>query len=638
MEDLLIYIANGMAITINYYQLEEIKSGKTTNKIWLTLMQTSLNYMSVLALSEVLSEYSNIFNFIKYAINGLIVIANYLCYVFESNEISDKNQVEQSRKTLPFNLDKDQTLKDIAQFISRNINLLQLGTYILALSLGIYYGLEQMVMFNLLGVLLEQIYQRNLLHKYLSSAYRMLRMVMLSGYLFGFNSWLFIAINLINIAIMLGDYVSTHLLGLTTASIQYPIARKNNQLILDNNKPNSKSSLQQLLNKIKNHPVEVTFDHMRQSALLNEKLTLCAKNVNYDKYTDLFSQIDFSKPELKELIEAEITANDDFMLVDECTHIENLQLPKNTTSYDIKIAYLKKEMSLMIERLKTSSPRNLTHEQVEILKGNGRRILEYLKKLNPKTDTHFNIILISLALQTGSHCSRVYIECFANIMREYDFQEIENLSLKERVLSKTQGIKSEAFFKFYQNLTYTLKTTSNQSNNLFNKYLFNFLWSDTNDYHTYENFCLGVGPNFYLDNQTYSIRFRGFGDIFLDVYLAITFTLGHPSYIFSKHYNAAYLILEVIEGKLAPDFKKWCDLFYPKAYEDYCLDEYHMTTINPNSVELATLMLLDCNIIHFKNAWSMNTDTVPTPSFYERSCEKYHQLIDSVERLHTKLN
>ena len=48
---------------------------------------------------------------------------------------------------------------------------------------------------------------------------------------------------------------------------------------------------------------------------------------------------------------------------------------------------------------------------------------------------------------------------------------------------------------------------------------------------------------------------------------------------------------------------------------------------NPNMIALATLMLLDCNIIQFKKHYSPDSSKTPTPGFYERLCDKYHGLL-----------
>jgi hypothetical protein len=625
MKDFIGYLAQGVGINSSYYKLEEIKSGKTTNKIWLTLNQFFFNYLSISVLSEVFPNNDFYFSCLQYAINGLIMISNYLCYVFESNEIAAQNQSQKTLKTLPFGLQNNLILKNIAKFISNNINLLSLGIYLLALSLGIYYGLSQLVFFNLLGVVIEQLYQRNIFHRYIASAYRIFQNLLMAGLLFGFDNWFYIAINLFNLVFMLGDYLLTHVLGITTASALFPIARKSNQLFLDNYKHREKTGLQILLDLIKDIPVEVTFDHMRQGALIHEKLSLDIPTTDYNEYQTLFSKINFNDPEIQVLIEAEITANDDFMRSELKDHIKNLGLHEKASCYEIKVAYLKQEMKWMVERLQSNVPRNLNHEQIAILKGHGRHILEHIKRLNPNRNKQFSLILIELSLRTGSHCSRMYLECFSEIMRNQHLTPFKQLDLKEQVILKMHSLRSDKFSKYYHEMTSLIKQGVNKTNNFFGKTMVNTLWSDTNDYHTYEDFCISIGSNLYLDNPTLSIRFRDLSNIAMDIYLIFILSLHHKNLLFSTHYTSNFLIDELISGKLAPEFQKWCNSLYPNAYQDFCIDEYAMVDkFNPYTRALATLMLLDSNILQFKKP--IRADQ----GFYERCCEKYHGMFEKM--------
>ena len=155
--------------------------------------------------------------------------------------------------------------------------------------------------------------------------------------------------------------------------------------------------------------------------------------------------------------------------------------------------------------------------------------------------------------------------------------------------------------------------------------LISLLQPDSTDYHSYEDFVLGYGPNFYLNNSSYSIRFRGLEDITFDMFLSL-FPVR-----FADFYNHDLLIKEVIEGKLAAVFVEWCQSFYPNAYQDMCLDEYFLPDKNnPNLTALATLMLLDCNIIQFKIPFSLDAEKEVHPGCYERFWASYHQFFDEL--------
>ncbi|NDH09603.1 MAG: hypothetical protein EBY16_08350, partial [Gammaproteobacteria bacterium] len=73
------------------------------------------------------------------------------------------------------------------------------------------------------------------------------------------------------------------------------------------------------------------------------------------------------------------------------------------------------------------------------------------------------------------------------------------------------------------------------------------------------------------------------------------------------------------------EFQKWCNSLYPNAYQDFCIDEYAMVDkFNPYTRALATLMLLDSNILQFKKP--IRADQ----GFYERCCEKYHGMFEKM--------
>ncbi len=164
-----------------------------------------------------------------------------------------------------------------------------------------------------------------------------------------------------------------------------------------------------------------------------EKISKQGKNINYDEFIDLFQQVNLEDADLQAQIRAELLASDHYQI---------------EPSQEIG-AYLKQQIGIMVERLKTSSPRNMTPEQVAILKGQGGLILNHLKTLRRTNYQLFTRIIIELAIRTGAHCSRIYLESFSNILTTHHLQKIPKLCLKELVLLKTQKIKNEAFTKYY---------------------------------------------------------------------------------------------------------------------------------------------------------------------------------------------
>ncbi|NDH09445.1 MAG: hypothetical protein EBY16_07525 [Gammaproteobacteria bacterium] len=615
------YIAEGILINRMFYYIEEIKAGQTTNKIYLYLKQSIMNHFCIAVILEI---FPNNFSYLNSIVNILVASANYLSYVYETNQIQ-----EGSKKTLPFGLEKNVTLKNIAQFISQYSNWIGAASYIAAIGFAAFYLTPYMVVGNLLGFILEQMYQRNLFPPILASIYRIISVGIFSGLVFGFDNWITISLSFITITFNLADHVLTHQLGITTASAQFPISRKSNTFSFEESgisKPQNKADLEKMLARIKDQPVALTFDHMRQSALLIEQMSQLAisqsaEAVDYDLFITLFEQIDLEDKALRATIEAEITQNDDFLKK------EREENPEGLNQYERIRAYLKAEILEMVKRLKSNEPRALSPDRVAILKGQAGLILAHLEKLGNK-HPQFSATLLRLALSTGHHCSRMYLECFADIITNNGLiYKSTTLSLKERVLVRTQDIKSEEFRKCYykimghaKKLPQLLDVVDNGGN------FYSLLQPDSTDFHSYENFVLAYGPNFYLNNSSYSIRFRGLKDIILDMNRSLL------PVRFADFYNHDLLIKEVIEGKLSADFVQWCQSFYPNAYQDMCLDEDSwFDKNNPNLKALATLMLLDCNIIQFKTPFSLDAEKEVHPGCYERFCASYHQFFDEFD-------
>ncbi len=147
------------------------------------------------------------------------------------------------------------------------------------------------------------------------------------------------------------------------------------------------------------------------------------------------------------------------------------------------------------------------------------------------------------------------------------------------------------------------------------------MWHDTNDYHTFESFALDYGAYFYLNNPTLSIRYRRINDVLWDNLRSYLLGALQKEIIFSGHYNYDLLLKEVTQGSLASEFQKWCATFYPDAQHDLCMDDAQfMDPYAPETISLATLMLLDCKIIQFKKPCLFNFRQSHSLEISERAC------------------
>ena len=204
-------------------------------------------------------------------------------------------------------------------------------------------------------------------------------------------------------------------------------------------------------------------------------------------------------------------------------------------------------------------------------------------------------VLLTLAIRTGQHCNRMYLETFADLFHRCGYHA-QKLSLKERAVLLAQSAREDAFKRYYYAFMPVWRKI--QASTLNPDY---FLSADVNDYHAYELFARQFGAFFYLPNQTLSRRTRSFFEIASDHVFSYLLKLANAKLCFSDYYNTEYLIKAVLDGqgKLHGVFKDWCDTIYPEAYNESRLDEdlYPVADDNPRLRTLACLMLLDLGLV-----------------------------------------
>ena len=181
-------------------------------------------------------------------------------------------------------------------------------------------------------------------------------------------------------------------------------------------------------------------------------------------------------------------------------------------------------------------------------------------------------LLISLAIRTGAHCNRIYLEVFSELSQ--DVCPPVGLTLKEQVIFDAQSAREGAFRKYYYILAKKIGLD----------YMF-----DLNDYHTYENFAAGYGQYFYLRNASLSQRVRTISDFINEKILSNILIYDASS--FSDYYTESFLVNEVLQGKLHPSFQAWCAEIYPNCYDEMVLDNDSLVKTNAPTVQaLAKLM------------------------------------------------
>ncbi len=379
-------------------------------------------------------------------------------------------------------------------------------------------------------------------------------------------------------------------------------------------KPSDKTQLLRLLSDFQNTSIRVTFDHFRAASVITDRILGKAKKIDFNQYPQLVHGLNFKDPVLRELINNEMAIHDKFnekTLIEQCVA---LKLPPNTDPIEVKIAYLKNEMQLVVARLQNPSYKALNHQQINTLVGQSQLILEHILSL--KDQEKKQSMLLTIAIRTGSHCYRMYLETFADLFHLHVYQA-EPLALKEKAALAAQSIREDEFKKYYYAMRPCIQKYYGVTMDV--GYL---LLKDKNDYHAYEFFAKDYGAFFYLQNESLSKRARGLYAIvedYVNTYIFLPLiqkAYGGPKTkpLFSDYYNDECLINAAVDGqgKLHLIFKDWCNSMYPEAYTDLLFDEdlYPLSKSDPNIRAMARLMLLDLGLVELKEPYKKQTVTV----------------------------
>jgi len=285
-----------------------------------------------------------------------------------------------------------------------------------------------------------------------------------------------------------------------------------------------------------------------------------------------FMIVDYINTHLRGAINNEMVVHDNFNVKSLETHRNELALPTNSSEVDVKIAYLKREMSRLVELLTHPSYKDLTHVQMNTLRGQAREVLANISAANSINELKQSV-LIALALRTGEHCNRVYLDTFAELFLRCGYRRIE-LTLKERATLCAQEAREACFKTYYYRMQDTWQLMMTRAPHL------RALTNDVNDFHAYELFVDLIGKHLYLPNQTLQRTVREPIHIVVDHMMKAS--MKPPSQatltdtLFSDHYTSMFLINQALDarGKLHLIFQEWCNsTFYDTAYNDFFFDE-----------------------------------------------------------------
>lgn len=603
----------------------EIVDGGTRNKVWTFIVQMILLSVSVAPLWLIFPGIGFLGSALYYSVLGLSGLVSYIASISHANQIKRNMGQHEEREALdwsaikwnfkgvltllshffaaqdklvalPFNLHNNTPFVKVMMFVNQNLLYGFGAIYLTAVVLaGIYlspiYALAAATMFAV-----NRCYQQGWFPKFLETPYFLVTTFLMIGYLSGFDSWFNIVTTAASIAFTVYDYIQTHLRGVHSPTSLFPMASKEKELSLERvvgPQCDNKAALVSTLGafRVSARDLNVTFNHFHASYELSERVFANAPQVDFSEYARHFNQLDFSAPTIKSMILSEMAVHDKFNGESLAHHQQTLKLPANSSVDTIYVAYLRSEINHMVNRLTNISYRDLNNQQVNALQGQARHLLNYLNTTQNVNER--SRMLISLAVSTGSHCNRIYLEMFSELSQDH-YPPVD-LTLREQVIFDAQSVREKAFRTYYFTLSKQLNLDK----------VF-----DLDDYHTYENVVALFGCNFYLRNSSLSQRVRSLNDFLIEKYYSYVVLANITK--FSDDYDVAFLLDEVLNGKLHPSFQVWCERIYPDCYNEIILDEYFMVDMdNPNVKKLALLMLLDCGLVELAEPYVPVARSVP---------------------------
>lgn len=573
---------------------QEIVDGGTKNRIW--------SFFSIYALANIACSP---LMFLLPAIDfGLILLGSafilgglfYVASIAQENQMALNENEPEKIKKLPMGLHENQYIMQAALFLSLHLSKALLVFYGLSLVACIFLGAPLYAYISLGMYTFDQLYQYGYVPEYLKTPY--LCLCTLLTLLGGITSTLDMALVCIFILFTTIDYIRCSFWGEDSPTAQFPMTDSSKKTDMPSFDAHDLEENNKFAARIKKHAIHrkdagihVTFDHVYASYDIVNTLLEGAPAVDYKKYVNLFNAIDFSDKKVRNNILNEMVIHDKFNRTTLGEHCEALSLPLGTQRVDVQIAYLKQEMVYFSDRLRQSSYRDFTHEQAALMHRYARLLLP---KIEASPVEQQILYLLHIAITTGSHCNRAYLESLTYLASKESLLLTSSLSLHDEAMLRAQEAREEAFRAYYHKVAPKLR----------DDYLyFKIMWADTGDYHTYEDFVSIFGANFYLLNASFTTKFGGVGDIIFDDMLA-SMPRG-AKLLFCEHYTVDYLVEQAVTPgkKLYPILERWC-----KARQVSLVDEDFMPKFKTDSPELrvlAELMLLDLNIVACHTPYAM---------------------------------
>ncbi len=583
----------------------EIAAGGVTNKLWLTSMQYLLCLFCMVPLSVAWPLFD--FYALSWGFSLTIVALGGLAYVAHMNLISLNEGSPEKLIKLPFSLHLNSTFQNAILSLQSSISYLIISIYAVAIvAIGLQVGGMAYVAASLSMIAIDQAKQQGVMPEFINKPYFYVSIYLGLSSVFGLTSYFAIGVTSLFLGYSVWDLLSTRVFKTSTDNILFPMSKPITSLSLDkmDKKKFNIENLKKLATKIYPKKLKVTFDHFSKSYDVIAKLTKDVPSIAFDNYSTLLNKVDFDSEGIKNLLMAQFVVQDEFMAISYAGHRQALGLGETTSEHQVRVAYLTNQMQLTVSRLNTAICKDLPQERVLQLQKQARYILQFIDNNFEKNNETCSLLLINIALKAGQHCNRMYIDTFADLFSEAtpDQTNVE-LSLAESFALAMQEFREKTFKNYYFKTVKKLKEENP---------LFNAIYSDVTDYHSYESFVGTFGQSLYLKNPLLGQELiKTPIDIIFAYYLKLIFGIDQMS--FDYDYCVDAMVKEILSPAQAPLlhklFERWLEEIQPGAYNEFVLDEDCMLDSSSDVViGLVKLMLLDLSVADFEKPMDIKSE------------------------------
>lgn len=584
--------SNAYFMSYNLTVTNAVIDGGATNRIWVFVRQYFLLMVCFSPLYMLFPAASFAISLSFYSSLTFLGALNYIASICHTNQIKLNGAREGELDKLPFGLHNQPKFSQGVLFLARNLTYVMFASYILGLGAFAFSGAYFFVGFATGMLMIDQVYKNGWMPEFLEKPYSYATTFLLFNVVF--SGAVSATLILINASILGWDYIQLHIYKVRRGTNQFPFASAKQEKIIIPGNTQELNILLTKLNSTESHCIRITFNHFEEANTVSDKFLISAPAVDFNQYAILFDNLDFTSQMLRDNLVNEMADHDLYSEKSHEQHRCELKLSPNTAISDIQIAWLKREMHYMVKKLVFPSYKELTHQTVITMHGQARYLLSFL--LNTHNQEVKENILLSLAVQTGSHCNGKYVDTFAELSHQYAFQQA-TLTTRERVILAAQSIREDQFRNYYYNIIPQLKDINEG---------FKFMSQsiDFNDYHTYESYVSILGGAYYLRNPNMHKRahtiFTIIGEYSVDSMIAQHTSDGTlKKGRFSDYYNSEILLKEILKGKLHSYFMMWCEEKCPGSYHAFVLDvETSFVKVDSlYAIKLAELMLLDLGLV-----------------------------------------